>query len=544
MLIKENRRFSPLSAVLLMLLLAAWACSYITLPMYLNICDETYQIMCGWDYRSSVAAPLSAWFTSAIGPLWNFDNLPFRIMGWTLQVISVIIGMLPAWWMSRNINFTLGAGALSIFLFSLCRCLEATFSWDSYAVPALMVVTVLCFSYYIKPKWWKIAAMGTCCGILLTLRLPSGAAILLPVVAIIFVNGLSKKSIGRLCALLAIYVFTVFIILTLLYGSISQFLGYIATNLISAHEPHTLREIYIISMNMLCVYAFGAAGLFFIINKTIKANTSVIRTLIITVFVSICFFILIYSLANYFFWYFSYLFSPLYIITEIYLIRKTSGKLRFGVIIALIASLLGGFGSNIIVARLVVFPTMTFVLYFLARAASTKAKIAVFFVLWLPMIATNHVFVTDLFYNYKQNHVLLTHEKPVVPHMHGMWVTPSHVEMIQSIAARFMPFVNDTAYNTGVMRNTPNDFIYEYIFDSRCPFYSHCWDWEPLMLDKDYTDRFTHWIESSERPVAVLMVRHQYSLDGPEEEIIGEYKRRYRTVYSDSLFTIVIKDAD
>ena len=527
-----------------MLLLAAWACSYITLPMYLNICDETYQIMCGWDYRSSVAAPLSAWFTSAIGPLWNFDNLPFRIMGWTLQVISVIIGMLPAWWMSRNINFTLGAGALSIFLFSLCRCLEATFSWDSYAVPALMVVTVLCFSYYIKPKWWKIAAMGTCCGILLTLRLPSGAAILLPVVAIIFVNGLSKKSIGRLCALLAIYVFTVFIILTLLYGSISQFLGYIATNLISAHEPHTLREIYIISMNMLCVYAFGAAGLFFIINKTIKANTSVIRTLIITVFVSICFFILIYSLANYFFWYFSYLFSPLYIITEIYLIRKTSGKLRFGVIIALIASLLGGFGSNIIVARLVVFPTMTFVLYFLARAASTKAKIAVFFVLWLPMIATNHVFVTDLFYNYKQNHVLLTHEKPVVPHMHGMWVTPSHVEMIQSIAARFMPFVNDTAYNTGVMRNTPNDFIYEYIFDSRCPFYSHCWDWEPLMLDKDYTDRFTHWIESSERPVAVLMVRHQYSLDGPEEEIIGEYKRRYRTVYSDSLFTIVIKDAD
>ena len=171
-----------------MLLLAAWACSYITLPMYLNICDETYQIMCGWDYRSSVAAPLSAWFTSAIGPLWNFDNLPFRIMGWTLQVISVIIGMLPAWWMSRNINFTLGAGALSIFLFSLCRCLEATFSWDSYAVPALMVVTVLCFSYYIKPKWWKIAAMGTCCGILLTLRLPSGVAILLPLVAINLVN--------------------------------------------------------------------------------------------------------------------------------------------------------------------------------------------------------------------------------------------------------------------------------------------------------------------------------------------------------------------
>ena len=44
--------------------------------------------------------------------------------------------------------------------------------------------------------------------------------------------------------------------------------------------------------------------------------------------------------------------------------------------------------------------------------------------------------------------------------------------------------------------------------------------------------------------MAVLMMRYQYTLDGPEEDIIGEYKRRYRTVYSDSTFTIVIKDAN
>ena len=62
------------------------------------------------------------------------------------------------------------------------------------------------------------------------------------------------------------------------------------------------------------------------------------------------------------------------------------------------------------------------------------------------------------------------------------------------------------------------------------------------MLNRDYTGRFTHWIESSDRPVAVLMVRYVNTVDGPEEDIISEYKARYHTVYTDSEFTIVIAD--
>ncbi|MCM1316660.1 MAG: hypothetical protein NC241_00605 [Bacteroides sp.] len=541
--IKENRRFTPLSAVLLMLLLAAWACSYITLPMYQNISDEPYQIMCGWDYRSSVAAPLSAWLTSVIGPLWNFDNFPFRIMGWTLQVISVLIGMLPAWWMSRNINFTLGAGALSIFLFSLCRCLEATFSWDSYAVPTLMVVTVLCFTYYIKPKWWKIATMGVCCGILLTLRLPSGAAILLPIIALLCADGVSKKFAIRLCALLAIYAFTVFAILTLLYGSIGYFIKMVDSDLISDHEPGVLFKIYIWTTLLFYLYILGAAGLCFVMRKLISDRASVITTVAIAACVSLGFYFFIHE--NWSVGDRAYLFSPLYIVTELYLVWKTSGNARYGAIILLVTSLLGGFGSNIIIARFLVYPTMPILLFYLVQAIRSRSQVAAFSALWIPMLITNYIVVTYTFCNLDSHSIQHPlYKNTTVPHMDGMYVTESESNRIHRIVNCFMPFVNDTTYNTAVMRNTPGDFIFEYIFNSRTPIYQHWWKWKPLILNKDYTDRFTHWIESSDRPVAVLMVRYQDTLDGPEEDIIGEYKRRYRTVYSDSIFTIVIKDVN
>ena len=116
MQIKPNKKFTTLTALLMLLMLVAGAVGYITVPMHFNMHDEPYQIMCGWDYRSSVVAPLSAWITSTVGPLWHFDCLPFHILGWTLHNIAVLIAMLPVWWLSRNINTTLAAGTVSIFL--------------------------------------------------------------------------------------------------------------------------------------------------------------------------------------------------------------------------------------------------------------------------------------------------------------------------------------------------------------------------------------------------------------------------------------------
>ena len=539
--IKENKRFSLLSAVLLMLLLAAWACSYVQLHMYQNMCDESYQIMCGWDYRSSVAAPLSAWLTSAIGPLWNFDNSPFRIIGWTLQIIATLISMLPTWWMSRNINFTLAAGSVSISLFSMCRCLEPTFCWDSYAVPALMAVVALCISYSIKRKWWKIVAMGVCCGVLSMLRLPSAVAIVLPATCLLLVDGLSGRAAKRICGLLAAYAITVFGILTSLYGSTGLFLDMLSSNLISAHDPGALSNIYVAVLNMLCLYALGAAGLLFILNKSITCKTCLTKTLMSAICAAVGFYIFIRVAIDGFFWYYAYLFSSVYIVTEMYLAWRTTGKMRICIIMVLLASLLGGFGSNIIVARFVIFPTMPLVLYCLAQTISSRAKAAALAALWIPILITNHVFTTDLFFKFDNGHARLTSGKTSeIPHLHGMWISKYEKERVQCVADRFLPFVNDTTYNTAVMRNTPNDFMFEYIFDSRSPVYSHCWDWEPLMLNKDYTDRFTRWIEQSKRPVAVLMVRYVNTIDGPEEDIIREYKQRYRTVYSDRNFTIII----
>ena len=533
--IKENKRLSPLTAFLFVLLLAAWAGGYVSLPMYFDMCDESYQIMCGWDYRSSVAAPLSAWLTSVIGPIWNFDYLPMRTMGWTLHIAAVLIGMLPVWWMSRNINFTLGAGTASIFLLSMCRGIEWMFNWDSYAVPVLMGVVALCINYRMRPRWWKIAAMGAACGVLAMLRLPSSAAIAIPAVCILLTKG--KPRFAALAALLASYALCALAIVLALYGSVGEFRAMLATNLITSHGTSDLMELYQYQFPMLYLYGLAAAGAFFLIGKSRPATLAV--TAVVT---AIGFWLFLRAGVDHDNWYFV---SPLYIVTETYLVWKSRGISRVAAIMALMATIFGGLGSNIMIARVVIYPTMPVVLYLVALNTTTRAKAAAFAAIWIPMFATAREDVASMFTEQDKCPIQPPpHELHGVPHMKGMYVGWWDIDRIQRIADRFMPFVNDTAYNTAVMRNIPDDFMFEYMFDSRSPVYPHRWDDDTLMLNRDYTGRFTRWIEQSKRPVAVLMVRYVNTLHGPEEDIIREYKQRYRTAYSDSTFTIVVRDAN
>lgn len=521
-----------------MLLLAAWAGGYVSLPIYFDMCDESYQIMCGWDYRTSVAAPLSAWLTSVIGPLWNFDYFPFRTMGWTLHIIALLIGMLPVWWMSRNINFTLGTGDVSIFLFSMCRGIEWMFNWDSYAVPVLMAVVALCVNYRMRPRWWKIVAMGIACGVLATLRLPSSAAIAIPAVCILLTKG--RPRFAGIVALMATYAVCALAIILALYGSIGEFRAMLASNLITSHDTADLFDLYTYMLPMLYLYGMAAGGVFYIIGKTHTGRVRLAKAMALAACAALGFYIFLHAGAVRPNWYFV---SPLYIVTEAYLVWKSRGISRVAAIMALMATIFGGLGSNIMIARVVIYPTMPIVLYLIALNTSTRAKAAAFAAIWIPIFVISREYVASMFTEQDKCPVQPPpHELRGVPHMKGMYVGWWDIDRIQRIADRFMPFVNDTAYNTAVMRNIPDDFMFEYMFDSRSPVYPHRWDNDTLMLNRDYTGRFTHWIESSDRPVAVLMVRYVNTVDGPEEDIISEYKARYHTVYTDSEFTIVIAD--
>lgn len=535
MQIKENNKFTGLSAVLLLLLLASWAAGYAWLPMYFDMCDEPYQIMCGWDYRSSVVAPLSAWLTSAVGALWNYDFLSFRVMGWTLQSVAVFIAMLPVWWQSRNINFTLGAGAVSTFLFSMFRQIEWMFNWDSYAVPVLMVVVVLCFSYLRKPSVWKTAAMGAACGVLAMLRLPSAAAIVIPAMCILLGAGRAKAP--KLAILLAVYTISGLVILLALYGSVGQYLAMLEDNLISAHSSTGLYNLYAGQLPMLYLYGLGAAGIFFLVGKSRLDAMDARRAVVLALVIGGVSYLFLRGIEAECKWIY---FSPIYIVTEAYLVWKMRGKMRLGAAIALMATIFGGLGSNIMVVRAVIYPTMPIVLYYLALVINDKAKAVAFASVWIPMMLVAFKDTLQMFeFQARCPEQPAPHELQGVPHMRGAWVGWWELDRLQRMADRFMPFVNDTTYNTAVMRNIPDDYFFEYIFDSRSPVYSHYWDGDTLMLNKDYTDRFTRWVESSRRPVAVLMVRFVKTTTLPEESIIREYKARYNTVYSDSDFTIV-----
>lgn len=286
---------------------------------------------------------------------------------------------------------------------------------------------------------------------------------------------------------------------------------------------------------MLYLYGLAAAGAFFLIGRARPAVA--LATALAT---ATGFYIFLRAGVDHSNWYFA---SPLYIVTEAYLVWKSRGLCRLAAIMALMATIFGGLGSNIMIARVVIYPTMPIVLYLAAMNISSRAKAASFAAIWIPMFAISREDVASMFTEQDKCPIQPPpHELRGVPHMKRMFVGWWDIDRIQRVADRFMPFVNDTTYNTAVMRNIPDDFMFEYMFDSRSPVYAHRWDSDTLMHNKDYTDRFTRWIESSHRPVAVLMVRYAKTIDGPEEEIIREYKQRYRTVYTDSTFTIVTLD--
>lgn len=286
---------------------------------------------------------------------------------------------------------------------------------------------------------------------------------------------------------------------------------------------------------MLYLYGLAAAGAFFLIGRARPAVS--LATALAT---ATGFYIFLRAGVDHSNWYFA---SPLYIVTEAYLVWKSRGLCRLAAIMALMATIFGGLGSNIMIARVVIYPTMPIVLYLAAMNISSRAKAASFAAIWIPMFAISREDVASMFTEQDKCPIQPPpHELRGVPHMKRMFVGWWDIDRIQRVADRFMPFVNDTTYNTAVMRNIPDDFMFEYMFDSRSPVYAHRWDSDTLMHNKDYTDRFTRWIESSHRPVAVLMVRYAKTIDGPEEEIIREYKQRYRTVYTDSTFTIVTLD--
>lgn len=288
---------------------------------------------------------------------------------------------------------------------------------------------------------------------------------------------------------------------------------------------------------MMYVYALAAAGTFFLIGKS-RPGLSLASAAI----TAIGFYLYLRAGVDHSNWYFM---SPLYIIMEAYLLWKSRGSWRFVAIMALMATIFGGLGSNIIFARVVLFPTMPIVIYLAVANISSRAKAAAFAAIWIPLIIINIERLYCMLKEWNECPMQPPYELQGVPHMKKMYIGWWDFDRIQRIADRFMPYATDTTYNTAVMRSTPDDFMFEYMFDSRSPVYSHHWEWtDTLMITKDYTDKFNNWLETLECPVAVLMVRHVDKLDCPEEEIISEYKRRYRTVYSDSTFTIVIKDAD
>ena len=245
MLIKEDRHISWLTAVLAAVLAALCLSGYPHLAVYFDLSDEPYQIMCGWDYRSSVVAPLSAWFTSVVGAWVDYDMLPLRQIGWTFTLLSILAGSLPVWWLTRNVNFSLVTAIIAIGLASHCRLLEWMYGWDALSVLPATIAAVASFRFIIRRGYAPVIAAAIFSAVATLMRMPSIAITIVPFIAIFASLGQFKYKLRYFSLFLLVLSSSILLGLICLYGSIENYIEYLGGNIINEHSPGHMFDEYI-----------------------------------------------------------------------------------------------------------------------------------------------------------------------------------------------------------------------------------------------------------------------------------------------------------
>lgn len=548
MILAENKKFTPLSAFLAAITVLFAAASYVQLPLYFDMCDEPYQIMCGWDYRTSVVAPLSAWFTSAVGAWVDFDMLPLRQIGWTLTLASVLAGTVPVWWITRNLDFTLLCAAVAVGLAGACRLLEWLYGWDCLAAFPTMMVALAAFRFAIKPGYKPLLWGAVWLGIATMMRLPSVAIGVAPIAAVLAAGERGKK-LACSALFLGVAAATALAIILVLYGSVGTYLGFFADGVINEHSPLHMAEEYKLHLIDMPFYFLLFAGAFFAACRLLEVNNRAWQALAIicvAATLAVCTDIWMYEASRGL--------APVNIAIVaalLWCIWRCRGKAQrqwrlFG-ILALITLLSAAAGSNMMIYKCLTYEVLPVALLLVVVVSQGWREIAAWGII---LASTAWVAAERNLGSANANGTVLSCPFPTettiegMGHHDGLELDRNWTGLIQDMVDEFSPYVRSDEYRTVVVRNMPRHFIFEYMFDARNPVLPHYWSMDNLMDHDDYCRAIEHHVDTIEPPVAVLLLQNISSRFDSEPGLITRMKERYRTVYSDTSFTIVIKDAN
>lgn len=538
MTIPEKKQFSTSTAILSILALFAAAGCFIRLSWYYESCDVPFQIMTGWgDFRTSVVAPLSAWLTGIVGKPLHYDLMPMRYFACTCYIAAILIGMIPAWQLSRNIDFTLVYAIVALLLFPWCRIMEFEYSWDVYATLLIMTVFALSTSYMLRQKPWKIILAAALAGATMWVRLPSAIVGLVPAIAAAYTASGLRKRIIALMSVTVIYFITAGVLLVAMYGSADTYLEYWAINKISAHSTEFILLQYGSILNNLYLTILICAGIYYVTSKVLLLKKGLPYIWLANLFVSMA--IMIQAL-NLFVWApLAPLFITLALLSTMFAIKKNQHKPAAIALLMLVASFSAAFWSNIELTRMVVYPFIP-VLAWLISTTASKHQLAGIACLCLACVLPT--LYSAIHGSIKDGQIWLysTPEGSFVDgngHIKGYAIDERFRSQYRRVIERFTPYATDTAYTKAVMRGSEHDFMFEYMFDAKTPVFSNYWDHDTLHYNQAYLKGFNAYIDTLRPPTAILVVHR----DMPKPPVAFEYENRYVPVYSDSDFTIVIK---
>ncbi len=549
MLIKENRHINWLTAVLAAVLAALCLSGYPHLAVYFDLSDEPYQIMCGWDYRSSAVAPLSAWFTSVVGAWVNYDMLPMRQIGWTFTLLSILAGSLPVWWLTRNVNFSLVTAVIATGLASHCRLLEWMYGWDALSALPAMIAAVASFRFVIRPGYAPIVAAAVFTAVATLMRLPSLAIASVLAIAIFASSGILKEKIRFFTVFLILLLACLFFGLISLYGSIENYLGHLGGNIINEHSPgHMLYE-YSRHFIWLPFFLFLIAGALFTADKVLILRHTAANIAVFIVLTAVLSFpVFFWADVT---WYGLAPVTSTVICALIYILWKLRRHLRsrLGIYALLTAAtmLSAAAGSNLVLYKSLTFQTLALVAALIVFVSQSWRTVAG----WGVALSAAAIYAGARNYDIIDPHNGTP--PPCYPpkttvdgmrHHDGLVLDYRWTEQFQRMVDNFGPYADSPDFRTIVVRNMPRNFIYEYMFDSRNPVAPHYWSMDNLMDRPDYCRAIEHMADTVQAPAAILLLQNTSCYFEKEPELITRFKRRYRTVYSDSTFTIVIKDAN
>lgn len=199
--------------------------------------DEVYQTYCVINWQNTGVAPLS----HILGNVWiselGTSVLNLRLLSTLIAVSAISISCVYALWRTRNLW-------LSTFLFATMAWLWRTegfmlYNWDSGSLLWDTLALICTVEYFRKPALLKSLFCGITFALMTLGRIPSG--IILPLfILLLIIFGIKSQNLKTILAdstaCILSFAITSFLLLTLIYGNITDYLASLQNNSISGHS--------------------------------------------------------------------------------------------------------------------------------------------------------------------------------------------------------------------------------------------------------------------------------------------------------------------